>query len=257
MIDDDLLHPCNLVRHDGDWCHVGQHKVDAVADRLALINRDVKIVRRRHRLGGQEAATSAASALSALGRADLIVDATANPTVFNLCAHVARQSRTALLWLEVYAGGIGGLVARTRPGKDPEPFTLRESINQAAGELAETKGVEPPNIAAGYSTRDDEDAIVIASDADVTTVAGIASQIALDTVLAREPSHYPYPAYFVGLARGWIFDQPLHTIPVLCTAAVDWSATVPADEATRADAAAFIKELLDDFTPDADASPTD
>lgn len=252
LMDDDLLHPANLVRHDGDWFGVGQHKVDAVADRLLLINPSVKVNRRKHRLQGQESSTAAASALSALGNADLIVDATANPGVFNLCAHVARHSKTPLLWLEIYAGGIGGLVARARPEREAEPFTLRAAINSATNEIADQKGVEPPEGTIEYGAMDNEDRIVIASDADVTAIAGQATQLALDTVLYRDPSHFLHPAYLVGFSKSWIFEQAFHTIPIDCSAPVDWSTVVKTDEATRDDAAAFIVKLLEEHASDAD-----
>jgi hypothetical protein len=208
--------------------------------------------RRKHRLHGQESSTTAASALSALGGADLIVDATANPAVFSLCAHLARHSKTPLLWLEIYAGGIGGLIARARPDKEPEPFTLRSAINSAANEIAEQKGVEPPEGAIDYSAVDNEERIVIASDADVTTIAGQATQLALDTLLDREPSHFLHPAYLVGFTKSWIFEQAFHTIPIDCSAPVDWSTVVKTDEATRDDAAAFIMKLLLEHASDAD-----
>lgn len=256
FLDDDLLHPCNLVRHDSDWFGVGQHKVDAVADRLAFINPAVDVVRRKHRLSGQESTTSAASALAALGKADLIIDATASSAVFNLCAHVARHSKTSLLWLEIYAGGIGGLVARARHGKDPEPFTLRDAINEVAGRIATEKGAMPPDTLGDYAAADEE-AIIIASDADVATIAGVATQMALDALLGREPSQYPYPAYLIGLARGWVFDQPLQTMPIECTSPVDWSTVVRTDKATREEAAAFFFKLLEAQSRDADAAPSD
>lgn len=252
LLDDDLLHPANLVRHDGDWYGVGQHKVDAIADRLALVNSSVEVNRRKHRLQGQESSTAAASALSALGSADLIIDATANPGVFSLCAHVARHSKTPLLWLEIYAGGIGGLIARARPDNEVEPFTLRAAINSAANEIAEQRGVEPPEGAINYGAVDLEERIVIASDADVTTLAGQATQLALDTLLDRTPSHFLHSAYLVGFAKSWIFDQAFHTIPIDCSAPADWSTVVKTDEATRDDAAAFIIKLLGEHASDAD-----
>ena len=194
----------------------------------------------------------AASALSALGGADLIIDATANPGVFNLCAHVARHSKTPLLWLEIYVGGIGGLVARARPDKEAEPFTLRSAINLAANEISEQKGVEPPEGSMDYGAMDDDETIVIASDADVTTIAGHATQLALDTVLDRDPSYFHHPAYLVGFAKSWIFEQAFHTIPIDCSAPVNWSTVVKTDEATRDDAAAFIIKLLKEHASDVD-----
>ena len=93
---------------------------------------------------------------------------------------------------------------------------------------------------------------MIASDADVTTLAGQATQLALDTLLDRTPSHFLHSAYLVGFAKSWIFDQAFHTIPIDCSAPVDWSTIVNTDEATRDDAAAFIMRLLEEHAPDAD-----
>ena len=252
LVDDDLLHPSNLVRHDSDWFHVGQHKVDAVADRLKFINDKIKITRRKHRLGGQEAPTAAASALAAIGGANIIIDATANPVVFNLCAHVARQSQTPLLWLEVYAGGIGGLVARARPNKDAEPFTLREAINTSAREIARNKGVDPPESIAQYTAAGTDEQILIATDADVTVIAACAAQMTQDALLAREPSAYPHPAYLFGFSRSWIFEQPYHVHAMSCSADTSWSTAVPTDDTTRNESAEFIKKLLEEAIADDD-----
>lgn len=252
LLDDDLLHPANLARNELDWSDVGQHKVDAVADRLLLLHPDMKIVRRRHRLRGQESSASAASALSALAQADLIIDATASPSVYTLCAHVVRQAKKPLVWMEVFAGGIGGLVARSRPDNDAEPFTLRAAIHNAANEIAEQKGVEAPEAAVNYGA-EVGDEIVTASDADVSVLAAHGTQIALDTLLARSPSRFRHPAYLVGFSAEWIFEEAFHTIPIDCSAPIDWSTTVKTDKATRERASAFIVKLLEDLSADADS----
>ncbi len=252
LLDDDLLHPANLVRNDLDWSDVGQHKVDAVADRLLRIHPDTKILRRRHRLRGQESSESAASALSAIAQTDLIVDASANPSVYTLCAHVARQAKRPLVWMEVFAGGIGGLVARARPDQDAEPFTLRAAILSAADEMAEQKGVEALEATINYGA-EVEDEIVTACDADVSVMAAHATQIALDTLLARDPSRFRHPAYLVGFSAEWVFEEAFHTIPVDCSAPVDWSTTIETDKATRERAAGFIIKLMEDLPTDAPA----
>ena len=258
LLDDDLMYPCNLVRHDSDWLHIGQHKVDAVGDRLELINRHIKSIRRKHRLGGQEAATSAASAVAALSKADVIIDATANPKVFNICAHVARQSRKPIAWLEIYAGGIGGLIARARPDKDPEPFTMRAAIHASGAQLAEEKEVEPPlESLIDYAATNDDEQIVIANDADVTIIAASLSAMVLDILLEREPSYFPHPAYLIGLARSWIFEQPFHIIPVSCSADVNWSTTVPPDEATLKEEVKFVQQLIDGMAENGSASTSE
>ena len=203
LVDDDLLHPSNLVRHDGDWVHVGQHKVDAVADRIGFVSPSSTIVRHRVRLVGQESAATTAAATTALGRCDMIIDATANPKVFNLLAHVARQSSQPMVWLEVFGGGIGGLVARARPKRDAEPFTLRQAISDAANRIATEKDVETPAGADGYEAALGDEPPMIAGDADVAIIAHIAAEYILDALSCREPSRFPHPAYYVGLNRAW------------------------------------------------------
>ncbi len=51
----------------------------------------------------------------------MVIDATAEPGVFNyLCAAVA-ISKKPMVWAEVFGGGFGGLIARYRPGGEPDP----------------------------------------------------------------------------------------------------------------------------------------
>ncbi|TVO69696.1 MAG: ThiF family adenylyltransferase [Sedimenticola selenatireducens] len=247
LIDDDLLQPDNLVRNDSDWRHVGQHKVDAVADRLALVNSKIEVYRHRVRLAGQESATTAASATAAMGNASVIIDATANADAFNLCAHIARQSRRPLVWLEIYAGGIGGLIARARPDRDPEPFTLRQAINDAAGRIAKEKNAISPETGANYAIERSNQSPIIATDAEVSTIAHLACQLVADTLLEREPSRFPNPAYLVGLQRQWIFDQPLQVFPIDSHDIGSWTSDSPMDSSTHAAGLDFVKQLFEDL----------
>ena len=59
-----------------------------------------------------------------------------------------------------------------------------------------------------------------------------------------EPSNYPYPAYLIGLARSWIFEQPFHVLPVECTADPNWATAATTDEAAREEGTQFIGELI-------------
>ena len=247
LIDDDLLHPDNLVRHDSDWLHVGQHKVDAVADRIAVVSSSTTVLRHRVRLVGQESATTTAAATTALGRCDVVVDATANPEVFSLLAHVARQSKKPMVWGEVFGGGFGGLVARARPERDAEPFTLRQAISDAGNRIAAEKDAEVPVVAGDYEVSPGDEPPMIASDADVAIVAHLAAEYILDTLSAREPSRFPYPAYYVGLHRAWIFDEPFQVYPVEADALGSWSSEVSEDDPERQAGLAFVMDLIKDF----------
>ncbi len=253
LVDDDLLHPCNLVRHDSDWSQVGQHKVDAAEAKLKLIHPDIEVVTRKHRLGGQESAGSAGSAVTALSRADVIIDATADPNVFNICAHVAKQSRTAIFWLEIYAGGVGGLIARAKPGEDPEPFAQRDAILNTCSKLTDEKGVAPPAQVTDYAGLYDNN-FLIASDADVSVVVGYLGQMILDCLSESEPSRFPYSAYLIGMARGWIFDQAMQVFPIESVASGEWYSNDNIDDPNIGKGREFMIKLCEEFSQNDNSS---
>ena len=128
LVDGDVLFPGNLVRNDLDWRSVGLNKPDAVAKRIREIKPSAHVTVRRLKLGGQESSSSTDSALVEVGGCDLIIDATADPQIFNLCASVARSEKRTLVWGEVFAGGIGGLVVRLRPDIEPVPHAARRQL---------------------------------------------------------------------------------------------------------------------------------
>ena len=71
--------------------------------------------------------------MGSLAACDLLVDATANPDVFNHLALIAVRSHRTLVWGAVYAGALGGEIGRSRPDKDPSPYDIRQCITQAYG----------------------------------------------------------------------------------------------------------------------------
>ena len=92
LIDDDIMKPGNLVRHDLDADSLGTHKVDGLAARLKAVAAGIKVKERRVALGGQELSGSTASALDDLGTCNLLVDASGDPQGFNFVASVARNA---------------------------------------------------------------------------------------------------------------------------------------------------------------------
>lgn len=209
LIDDDILTPENLVRNELDWASMGEHKVDAVARRIALVAPGATCDLRRQRLGGQESNGVNDWALTLLGSCDLIVDATADPSVFNLLSSVAEAAKRTVIWAEVFGGGIGGLVCRSRPGFDPAPQTVRARVHAWCVEKKE------PAPALGPRYEDSANGTpLIADDADVTVIAAHAARLCVDALVGRGPSWFPVSAYFIGLAKGWIFDQPFQTFPI-------------------------------------------
>jgi hypothetical protein len=210
LIDDDVLLPDNLVRNELDWRDVGSHKADALSDRLRLVNPLATVDVRRVRLSAQEASGSAAAALEFVSRCDLIVDATADPTVFNLLSSIAVSAGKPLVWFEIFGGGYGGLVARHLPGIDPDPQSMRAGVL----DWCARRNAAWPTDTRSYEADGGGEVPLVADDADVAVIAGHAARLALDHLLGEVPTRFPHSVYLVGLARGWIFDQPFQTFPI-------------------------------------------
>jgi hypothetical protein len=209
LVDDDVMLPHNLVRHDLDWREIGRHKVDGVARRITLVNPAAQCDARSYRLGGQQSSGSIETLIKSLAQCDLIINSSADPRVFTyLCAAVAVGKKT-LLWAEVFGGGFGGLVARYRPGLEPDPATMRAKIEQWCLD----QGKPVPRAAIPYETRGSGPPL-IADDADVTVIAAHAARLAIDTLIARDPSLFPYSVYMIGMAKGWVFEEPFETRPI-------------------------------------------
>ena len=236
LVDHDVFLTENICRHELTWEDIGQHKVDGVAHQLKLIARDVEVKCHRLKLSGQEATAGVDGVLSQLGAGDLIIDATAKSITFNQLSTVAWQQETPMVWLEIFAGGIGGLIARFRPNRDPNPKTMRAYLlNYLAQQDA-------PGIKAtvDYAATNAEGEPLIASNADVAVIAENTTRLALDILTEGEPSDFPYSMYLIGLSRGWIFEEPFHTIPIDLS---NVELTIPAPDLSAKDSAETIHFL--------------
>ncbi|MEQ8285735.1 ThiF family adenylyltransferase [Thalassospira sp.] len=217
LVDGDILHMGNLERHDGDWRDVGRHKADLTAHRLRLIHCSIETGVWRSAIGAQVSSQEAANVNQALASCDLIIDATANPDVFNQLAGLCLRHNRTLVWGAVYAGGVGGEMARARIDKDPSPYDIRAVINQ----YYETSDETPPIAAGrGYDGSVGQAALMQACDADVSVYSAHIAAFALDALTGVEPSNYDAHAYLVGLKRGWLFDGPFDARPIVVEAPI-------------------------------------
>ena len=208
LVDDDYLSPGNIVRHELSWAYVGTHKAWAVRDALSLVAAGVEVDTRTTRLAGQESAVTAAAALKDLSNCDLLIDATANPEVFLLLAALSKRNGAPLCWGEIFAGGYGGMIARARPGRDPNPLAIRNAYHAYLATLPDA----PFKNAAGYDGNEEQP--LVAYDSDVGFVATALTRLAIDTALSRDPSDFPHSVYLLGMRREWIFEAPFDTHPV-------------------------------------------
>jgi hypothetical protein len=249
LVDDDIMFPDNIVRHQLDWREVGTHKADGVARAIELVNPSAGWSIRRLKLGGQESGQSVETLIGVLGKCDLIIDATADPRVFNYLCAASKSGKKPLIWAEVYGGGIGGLVARHRPDLEPDPASMRRSIESWCAD----QGKPIERTAEDYETSRDGQPL-IADDADVTVIAAHTARFAIDTLLNRTPSFFPHSVYMIGLAPGWIFDEAFDTKPIdvgLPTAA----AVAEIDPELRDSELAKIAAMLSESANEASSSP--
>jgi sulfur-carrier protein adenylyltransferase/sulfurtransferase len=237
LVDDDILLPDNFVRNDLDWRDVGTHKAHAVARRMQLVNPDVETKVWRARLAGQESSEFAETILKMIGNCDLIFDATANPDILNLVSAVAVFASKPVMWAEVFGGGIGGLIARCRPGHEPPPQHMRRAIENWFSERG------PPPIRSTRSYEAGQQGVpLIADDADVSAIAAHAARLAIDTLIGRDPSLFPNSVYAIGLGVGSIFTQPFETFPIQVGRAL---VAASQEQLTAEEAAVEVAKIVD------------
>jgi molybdopterin/thiamine biosynthesis adenylyltransferase len=238
LVDDDIFRPENVVRHDLDWRSVGDHKVDAVAHRIVNIAPGTNCDLRRARLTGQESSGYIDAVIRALCEADIVIDASACPEVFNLLTMVVKTSGKRLVWGEIFAGGIGGLIARHRPGIDPDPQAMRLALLR----WCENQDVQPPPIPTAPYEAAGETVPLVADDADVSVIGGHMTQLVTDLIV-KEKSDFPYSMYLIGMKPGWIFTQPFEAIP-LDTGITGNAPVQPVDADAQDRGVQFVLDLL-------------
>jgi sulfur-carrier protein adenylyltransferase/sulfurtransferase len=210
LVDDDVMLADNLIRNELDWTGVGIHKARALAQRLRLIHPQVEVEEKFQRFGGQESGAALDGTVKALAKCDVVIDATADAWTFNLAAAIATDGGKPMLWAEVYAGGIAGLVARSRPGIEPSPQYARDRVLKWYAQ----QNAPVPESSGNRYENNGEAGPQIADDADVTVIAAHLARLTTDTLLARSPSYFPYSAYVIGLREGWMIQQAFDTAPI-------------------------------------------
>ena len=187
--------------------------------------------------------------LDALAGCDLLIDATADPHAFNFVASVARRGRRPMIWAEVYAGGIGGFIARLRPNVEPPPHAARRQYLT----WCRSQGVTWLGEGDEYDTQHEDGPPLIADDADVGVIAAHTARMATDVLIRGDASAFPHPAYAIGLAKHWVFDEPFDTRPIDFSAEGNWQ--LPVSEEQAGAALEYLVSLLEK-TDDANRTGT-
>jgi len=236
LLDGDVMKIANIVRNDLDWSAVGAHKVDGVARRLRAIRPDVEIESWIGRLGGQHSTSNLVGCLKKLATCDLIVEATASGQGFGFAAAVATSEQIPMVWGRVFGGGYGGYVTRCRPDLERSPLEVRHEIHLW---LTQPEFPKPPKDSdIDYGAEPDDQAPMIADDADVSVISAHLARMALDTLRPPAESDYPCSAYVIGLREEWIFKSPFQTFPVTLQALAPAASVEAAEDGEAAPAPA-------------------
>lgn len=229
LIDDDIFFPGNAVRNELDLSVTGAHKAVGLRERLKNLAPEVSVREFRMTLGGQESAASMVGALEALGDCDVLIDATGSPTAFNMIASMAMRKSKPMVWAQVFAGGIGGLIGRARPHVDPVPLLARGQIDR----WCEEQGVEwiKPDDPERYGGQGADGSPMVADDAEVGVIAAHASRFVIDLLVRPDGSFFPFSAYVIGLSSEWLFEQPFDTRPIDLIPAGEWGEKVEPHDA--------------------------
>jgi len=223
LFDEDVLLPGNLVRHALDWRSIGSRKVAAMARLLRDVAPGITVNELSLTLSGQLSARRQDGAASLLALCDVIIDATANPDAFALLSVISARARKPLVWGQIYGGGLGGLVARSRPGFDPTPLQMNAAYQEFCAdhplEAAQTP-FEAPSVP--YALADEQGRSWQATDADVGVIAHHLGQLVLDLLLEQQ-SRFPAAMYLLGFRKGWIFSQPFENQAIEMPSAASWN----------------------------------
>ena len=242
LVDDDIFLPENICRNALDWRNVGEHKVNAIHQVLSYISCNIKVDCSVLNIGGQESSALLDRTLRKLSQCNLIIDATANPTVFNLLTSVSLQYEKPLLWIEVFAGGIGGMIARSRPKQDPSPNQLRAAYAQ----FTSFNPFPEDDRSQNYELTDREGDILSAIDAEVEIIAGHATRLAIDTIAESSTSIYPHSMYLIGFKQAWVFHAPFDTIPITIEPTTNEKIEISTTSEVISDNLNFLSEILKD-----------
>ena len=241
LVDGDIFFAANLVRNALDCRAVGLHKTDALEAAITEVNSQAAVTNYRVNFGAQESSTSMEAVITALDGCDLLIDATGDAAGFNIIGGIAQRSNTPFLFAEVYGGGIGGLVCRLRPSREPIPLAARDQIEA----WCKTKGISAPTSAGtGYALTENGTPL-IADDTAVSVIAAHLAAMAIDTITSSVKSRFPFPAYMVGLDRGWIFSAPFETFPIELQTQGVWGPT--RDDGGTDNVKSFIEEVAADM----------
>ncbi len=210
LVDEDILLPENISRHQCDFQGIGAHKVSLIAQAIKQVSHSAIVEEHINKVGGQTNTAVHIKLLDKLRKCHTIVDCTANPNAFLILAMVCNQAKIPLVWGEVFGGGLGGIIASCIPEEDPCPLCVRRAMWDKLAQYPSAPGVATSD----YTLEIGEQPPMVALDADVNFTASIMTQRAIYCLTKDENLSDAPPILLFGLRKGWIFKRPYEMIHI-------------------------------------------
>jgi hypothetical protein len=208
LVDGDVFLPANLERHILDWRDVGQRKASSVKGRLLQICAGARVRVIEDNLSWQRSAKLHASQVDALAGCDILVDATGDVPTSLMLGALAAVNERPFVSAVVFEGGIGALVARSIPDRDPAFVVGRERYIA----YCEERDIEPPRSGIRrYDALSDEGDPLIADDAAASITAAHAARTVLD-ILEEKVGSSDAAFLLIGCTSQWLFERHGHVI---------------------------------------------
>lgn len=236
LVDGDVMLPANLERHTLDWRDIGYRKVHAVKRHLLQTVPGAAIDTLATNLNWQRSAKNHSADIDKLAACDLLIDATGDVPSSLLLGAIASDNKKPFVSTQVYEGGLGCVIARSIPGRDPPFVQGRTSYS----EYCESRNVSPPPTGTRrYEALTSEGDPLVADDAAVSIAASHTSRIALD-ILDEQVGEHDAAWLLMGFKAGWLFQAHGQTISLKMPP----SAPPPSED--DPDARAFASSLLNE-----------
>lgn len=240
LVDGDVMLPANLERHTLDWRDVGFRKAEAVQRRLRHIVPGASVEVIPGNLNWQRSAKTHAGQVDRIAACDLIIDATGDAASALLLGAIAAENGKPFLSATVFEGGLGCMIARSIPGRDP-PYAHSRAAYYA---FCDEKDVAPPTSGRRtYESLSDAGEPILADDAAVTMGAAHAARIALN-ILDEQVGSGETAWLLIGFKAGWLFTRHGHSIAL--DVGSPWPTAAPEDDPGAHDFVnSLVKEALD------------
>lgn len=207
LVDGDVFLPANLERHILDWRDVGFRKAMAVRRRLLHIMAGAIIEVIASNLDWQRSARTHAGHIDMIAGCDLIVDVTGDAPTALMLGALAAENDKPFVSAQVFEGGLGALIARALPARDPHYVVGRAAYYA----YCEQQNVTPPASGVGnYEAISEDGSPIVADDAAATITAGHAARLVLDILDARDDLGEAW--LLMGFRKGWLFSGHGHSI---------------------------------------------